>query len=371
MRNPFRTAPPGVTIDNPRLITHSQQPYNAEPPTDQLRASFITQQSGFYVRSHGNIPELDPAVHRLRVTGHVGIPLDLSLEELRGRFSPRTVMATIQCAGNRRADMQRVRPTSGDPWAPGAIGNAEWTGVSLADVLRAAGAEEGADLHVAFDCADECKLEGKNFRYGASIPMAKALCPEVLLAYAMNGESLKAEHGAPLRVVVPGYAGVRSPKWLHTVTVQNAPSENPIQADDYKLFPSHVTQETADPSRGVTINRLPLNSAICEPAAHAQLPAGPVTLRGYATVSDRAVVRVDVSPDGGRSWSQAELEDQPGSAWSWIFWRATLDIPQGEHELAVRAWDDAGQTQPALPDDTWNFKGYLSAAWHRVPVLAV
>ena len=123
--------------------------------------------------------------------------------------------------------MQRVRPTSGDPWAPGAIGNAEWTGVSLADVLRAAGAQEGADLHVAFDCADECSMEGKTFRYGASIPMAKALGSEVLLAYTMNGEPLTAEHGAPLRVVVPGYAGVRSPKWLHTVTVQNAPSRKP------------------------------------------------------------------------------------------------------------------------------------------------
>jgi sulfite oxidase len=119
----------------------------------------------------------------------------------------------------------------------------------------------------------------------------------------------------------------------------------------------------------MTINGLPLNSAICEPAPHAHLSPGSATLRGYATATDRAVVRVDVSLDGGRTWSQAELEDQSGSPWSWTFWRATLDLPRGEHELAVRAWDDAGQTQPALPDDTWNFKGYLSSAWHRVPVL--
>jgi sulfite oxidase len=107
----------------------------------------------------------------------------------------------------------------------------------------------------------------------------------------------------------------------------------------------------------MTINGLPLNSAICEPAPHAHLSPGSATLRGYATATDRAVVRVDVSLDGGRTWSQAELEDQSG------------DLPRGEHELAVRAWDDARQTQPALPDDTWNFKGYLSSAWHRVPVL--
>jgi len=109
-------------------------------------------------------------------------PLDLSLDELRDRFPSRTVMATMQCAGNRRADMQRVRPTSGDPWAPGAIGNAEWTGAPLAAVLRAAGADEDATLHVAFDCADECSIDGKTFHYGASIPITKALRPEVLLA---------------------------------------------------------------------------------------------------------------------------------------------------------------------------------------------
>ena len=279
-------------------------------------------------------------------------------------------MATLQCAGNRRADMRRVRPVSGDPWAPGAIGNAEWTGVSLADVLRAAGAETATGLHVAFQSADECHVEGRNFRFGASIPMEKALGGEVLLAYAMNGEALEAEHGAPLRAMVPGYAGVRSPKWLHAVTVQDAPSTSPIQADDYKLYPPDVTQETADPAHGMTINAMPVTSAICEPGPHARLPVGPATLRGYAVASGRAISRVDVSADGGRTWRQATLD--PGSGpWTWAFWHTHLELAPGEHELAVRAWDEAGQTQPALPDETWNFKGYLSTAWHRVPVTVV
>lgn len=369
MLNPFRSKPQTAVIDNPRLTVHSKQPYNAEPPIDQLRGHFLTPPAGFYVRSHGEIPLLDPASHRLCVTSRSGSTLDLSVNDLRERFPAQTVMATMQCAGNRRADMQRVRPVSGDPWAPGAIGNAEWTGVSLAEVLRAAGAEEDAAFHVAFACADECHVGGKTFHYGASIPMPKALSPEVLLAYAMNGEALGAEHGAPLRVVVPGYAGVRSPKWVHTITVRDTPSDNPIQADDYKLFPPHVTEETADAAKGMTINGLPLNSAICEPAPHARLSPGPATLRGYATATDRAVARVDVSLNGGRTWSQAELEDHSGGPWCWVFWNATLDLPKGEHELAVRAWDDAGQTQPALPDDTWNYKGYLSAAWHRVSVV--
>ncbi len=369
MLNPFRSTPPTAQIDNAFLIVHSKAPFNAEPPLDRLRAAYITPQHSFYVRSHGAIPVLDPAGHRLRVEGLVATPIVLSVEDLRTRFPVRTVTATLQCAGNRRADLQRVRPVSGDPWAAGAIGTAAWTGAALADVLRAAGADETATGYVAFACADECSLDGKTFQFGASIPMAKAIAPEVLLAYAMNGEPLDAEHGAPLRVVVPGYAGVRSPKWVHTVTVQDRPSDNPMQADDYKLFPPHVTRATSDPRHGLTIDAMPVNSAICEPASHARLAAGPTTIRGYAMASDRSIARVDVSGDGGRTWQQAELDGNPGAPWAWTFWTATLELPPGEHELTVRAWDSAGQTQPALPDDTWNFKGYLSTAWHRIDVV--
>lgn len=352
----------------PDLIVHSKEPLNAEPPLDRLRASYVTPRRDFYVRTHGTIPRLDAAAHRLRVGGRVATPLDLSMDDLRARFPRRTVMAVMQCAGNRRADMQQVRPVSGDPWAPGAIGNAEWAGVALADVLRAAGAEGGASLHVAFESLDDCEVEGERFRYAASIPMAKAMSPEVLLATEMNGEALAPEHGFPLRAVVPGFAGVRSPKWLQAVTVQDRPSDAKPQARDYKLFPPDVTKETADWDKGVTIYDMPLDSAICEPAPHAALKPGATTLRGYAVATARAIVRVDVSADGGRTWRQAELEHDPDAPWSWTFWQATLDLPEGERELAVRAWDSAGQTQPALPDDTWNFKGYLGASWHRIPV---
>jgi len=364
MFNPLRS--------KPDLIVHSETPYNAEPPLARLRARMTTAQPDFYVRSHGTIPHLDAATHRLRVGGCVATPLDLSMAELRQRFPERSVTAVMQCAGNRRADMQPVRPTSGDPWAPGAIGNAEWTGVALADVLRAAGAETDAALHVAFDACDEVEMpnEGR-FAYGASIPMAKAMSPEVLLAFAMNGEPLAPEHGFPLRVVVPGFAGVRSPKWLATITVQDKPSDNHMQQRDYKLVPPDVTEATVNWEKGLTIYDMPLNAAICEPAPHATLKAGSTALRGYAVATARDIMRVDISIDGGRSWKQAELEHDADAPWSWTFWTATLNLPKGEHELAVRAWDSAGQTQPASPDDTWNFKGYLSAAWHRVHVSAV
>ena len=353
------------------LIVRSERPFNAEPPLDRLRAAFQTEQADFYVRSHGNIPRLDDEAHRLRVDGLVAAPLDLSMAELRERFPARTVAAVMQCAGNRRGDLLAVAPVSGDPWSAGAIGNAAWSGAGLGEVLRAAGAPErgaGDGLHVAFECCDDCETEGERFRYGASIPLEKAISPEVLLAWGMNGAALAPEHGFPLRVVVPGFAGARSPKWLSRITVQDRPSDAQPQARDYKLFPPGTTKETADWARGTTIYGLPLNAAICEPALGAALRAGPATVRGYAVASGRGVARVDVSIDGGRSWRQAELEQDPAAPWTWTFWRLDVELPRGETEVAVRAWDTAGQTQPALPEDVWNFKGYLSAAWHRVRV---
>ena len=359
---------PKPSRKHPALIVHSPAPFNAEPPMDRLRRAFVTPQDLLYVRSHGDTPEIDTDIHRLGVGGRVARPLSLSLADLRREFEARTVRAVMQCAGNRRADMRAVRPVKGDPWAGGAIGCADWTGVSLADVLDAAGAEADEALHVAFESLDRCQCGGGAEPYGVSIPMPKARDRDVLVAFAMNGAPLEPEHGFPMRIVVPGFAGARSPKWLKTITVQDQPSGAHYQAADYKLYPPDMRPETEDLARGITIEAMPLNSAICEPACGTSLAAGRVEIRGYAVASDRAVVRVDLSGDGGRTWIQAEIEPEAASRWSWTFWHGTLDLPAGERELCVRAWDAAGQTQPALPDETWNFKGYLSAAWHRVRV---
>ena len=355
-------------MSNERLIVHSEEPYNAEPRLETLRRSHDTDQKDFYVRSHGDVPEVDAKRFTLEVGGLVATPLELSLDDLRACFPERTVEATLQCAGNRRADLDAVKPVSGDPWQAGAIGNASWTGVALADVLRAAGADTAAGRHVAFASLDEVEMEGERFRFGASIPIAKAMAPEVLLATAMNGETLTPKHGFPLRVVTPGFAGVRSPKWLAAILVQDKPSACPVQAEDYKMLPPDIERtQDIDWSRGTTIDEMPVNSAICEPAPNAVLPAGPVMVRGWAMAAARPIARVEVSGDGGATWTQAECEGDP-SLWSWTFWSAEVELTPGARELAVRAWDEAGQTQPADAGDTWNVKGYLSAAWHRVPV---
>ncbi len=361
MLNPFRK--------HPALIVHSAHPLNAEPPLPELCKSYLTPQDLLYIRSHGDTPSLDGAAHRVAVGGRVSRPLSLSLADVQAMPS-RTVRAVMQCAGNRRADMRVVRPVKGDPWAAGAIGCANWTGAPLSAVLEAAGAEAGESLHVAFTGADTCQPSDGGAPYGVSLPMEKALHPDTLVVHAMNGEPLAAEHGFPLRIVAPGWAGVRSPKWLSAVTVQDRPSEAHQQAGDYKLFPPDMRPDTEDLSRGLTIEAMPLNCAMTEPASGASLAAGPVALRGYAVATDRAIARVDLSGDGGRTWRQARLEDHGPSGWGWTFWHSELVLQPGEHEICARAWDAAGQTQPALPDDTWNFKGYLSTAWHRIRVTA-
>jgi sulfite oxidase len=348
------------------LIVHQREPLNAEPPLDRLRASFLTSAAVFYVRTHGNIPQLQAESHRLRIEGRVAQPLDLTLAELRQRFPLQKLTASLQCAGNRRAELERVRPVDGAKWGAGAIGTAEWTGVRLHDVLRAAGCQEEASLHVAFEAVDEIG-EGKDrFTYGASVPLGKALAPEVLLAFEMDGRPLRPEHGYPLRLVVPGQIGARSVKWLRAIRVQNHPSDNPFQQQEYRLLPPSMTEQDLDPAAGLMLHELPVNAAICEPVEGANLPAGQVLLRGYALAGGRAIARVEVTADGGKNWTTAALEQRPGSPWTWTLWQASLDLPVGEHQLAVRAWDTAAQTQPEQLESVWNWKGYVNTAWHRV-----
>lgn len=348
------------------LVVRSTEPLNAEPPADRL-ATFLTPQQDFYIRCHGPIPALHED-HAVEVAGLVDEPRFLRLADLRSSFPEHRVTAVLQCAGNRRSELQVVQKTTGDPWGVGAIGNAEWTGVRLADVLRAARIDAANARFVAFRGADEVEVEGTHAPFEVSIAFEKAMQADTLLAHAMNGEPLAPEHGAPLRLIVPGYAGVRSAKWLTRIEVRDRPSDAPMQQKDYKLFPPCVAREEADWSKGMVIEEMPLNAAVTTPDLGRVQKAGALRLTGYAIAYGRAVARVDVSIDGGRSWHPAEI-DRPGSSpWSWAQWIADIELTPGRHEVCVRAVDAAGQTQPARPDEVWNFAGYLSSAWHRAPV---
>jgi sulfite oxidase len=350
----------------PDVIVHEQEPFNAETGSAALAAGPLTATDAFYVRGHGAVPDIDPAAWRLRVHGLVERELDLSLATLREAFREREVTATLQCAGNRRAGLMAIRDIPGEaPWGPGATGTATWSGVAVADVLALAGPLRDA-VHVGFDGADVSHEARPPQRFGGSIPLGKACRPEVLLAWGMNGEPLSPVHGAPLRVVVPGYIGARSVKWVERIEVRSRPWQGYFQHVAYRLLPE---DGTPGPGAGMPLGLVALNADVLSPADGATVPSGPVEVRGYAFAGgERYVARVDVSLDGA-GWAQAELLDDLGP-WAWRQWRITLDLAAGEHEIVVRAWDSSAATQPEDEAALWNPKGYVNNARPRVRVQA-
>ncbi len=360
---------------HPDFIVRSESPFNGGPPTDLLCQSFITSAELFYVRNHGTIPELDPARYRLTIGGLVARPLTLSLGELKNDFPRRTLTVTLECAGNRRKELMAIAPIPGEtPWGSEGIGNANWAGIALRDVLEKCGIAENA-RYVEFIGADDCEREGKDFGFGGSIPIEKAMHPEVLLAYEMNGEPLEPIHGFPLRVVTPGFIGARSVKWLARINVQAESSSNYFQAHAYQIFPPHVKAATADWSKGLQLGELNVNSVICEPSDGARVRlalsgaegSNRVRVRGYAMSGGRGIARVEVTTDRAANWIIADSSDGD-DLWAWRLWQARVELTAGQNEIAVRAWDSAGNTQPEDAKKIWNFKGYMNNAWHRVNV---
>jgi sulfite oxidase len=355
------------------MVVHEDEPFNAEPRAAAVVEHHLTPAETFYSRNHGPIPAIDPQRWRLRVDGQVGTSLTFSLDDLKARFDHVSLTATLQCAGNRRAGLIAVRDIPGEaPWGDTATSTARWTGVRLADVLRGAGVEnepwidsQNAQRHVAFLAPDVSQLANPPQPYGGSIPLTKALSGEVLLAWAMNDAALTPAHGAPMRVVVPGWIGARSVKWVERITVQEHPSNNYFQAVAYRLLPPDSDPDAAGPGDGLSLGPVALNCAILDPGAGDTIPSGPISVRGYAFAgSGRRVARVDVSGDCGATWVQADLRDDAGR-WAWRLWHANVDVLPGDTTLIARAWDDTGALQPAQASDLWNPKGYVNNSWPR------
>ena len=374
--------------DRPKEMTvNAKEPFNAEPPVPVLISNYVTPNAFFYVRNHGPVPVVNETVYRLKVTGIVQRPLTLSLAELKCRFPKKTVMATLMCAGNRRTEMSGIKNVRGVGWGLAAISNSTWSGALLRDVLLAAGVNAGDEgsLHVSFVGMDSVKEEGGK-GYGASIPLEKAMDAkgDVLLAYEMNGVPLSPDHGYPLRVVVPGYVGARSVKWLATVVLQKEESNSFFQQLDYKVLPAHVDWETPNLAHywksATALQELNVQAATCSPEDGAIIPSGtPFTVRGYAIAGGgRRIVRVEVSLDGGESWSEATLfsSEQPfkqfsNTYWAWTFWSLYSESFPSPCVIVCRAWDAAINGMPEDGRKIWNMRGVMNNSWHRVSVLDV
>uniref|UniRef100_A0A5S6R0Q7 sulfite oxidase n=1 Tax=Trichuris muris TaxID=70415 RepID=A0A5S6R0Q7_TRIMR len=278
------------------LMVKSLRPLNAETSPLSLVESFYTPNSVFYKRNHRKIPVIDAEAYRLKVKNEMNEEMEFSLNELKKLFKEVTIVATLQCAGNRRTGFPDVH---GLPWTAGAIGNASWTGIFLFDLLQYVGVRKTGNGHVILTGLDS---EGDDDGYQASIPLEKAMDrnAEVLLAYDMNGQPLPKEHGFPLRVVVPGVVAARSVKWLGSISISNQESESPWQRIDYKMDPPIPQRAGIDFSELQAIQELPVMSAICSPTDDQTFPAGTteVNVQGYAwSGGGRQIIRVEVSSD--------------------------------------------------------------------------
>jgi DMSO/TMAO reductase YedYZ molybdopterin-dependent catalytic subunit len=322
----------------------------------------ITPVGLHYLLIHYDVPAVDPAAWRLTVGGRVARPLTLALDELRARPAV-THAVTMECAGNGRAAIQ-PRLLS-QPWLLEAVGTAEWTGTPLRGLLEEAGVDEGA-AEVLFRGLDRGVEGGEEQQFERSLPLAEALREEMLLAYAMNGQPLPPQHGFPLRLVVPGWYGMTSVKWLERITVLDRPFDGYQQARGYRV------RQTAD-EKGEAVSRMLPRSLMVPPGIpdfatrERMLEPGPCTVRGRAWSGFGPVERVDVSADGGATWSTAQLGRQT-SKWAWRSWEWAWESREGGvYELCCRATDSAGNTQPL--EAPWNLGGYANNEVQRVPVV--
>lgn len=351
------------------LIVHSTSPMNAEPALKDLVQSWITPVKYFYVRSHAPTPQLDIDTFRIRVEGLVDKPREFSVAELKERFPATSAVVTMTCAGNRRSEHSLTKPVSGVQWGAGPIGNAKWSGVTLWALLEEIGIKPGAS-HIWFESVDRVEKDGETIPFGGSIPIGMAVERKggvrgAIVAFEMNDAPLAPDHGYPVRMVVPGVIGARSVKWLGKIVVSDRPSPNHYVAGAYKL----VTDDQDDAWEAARpIYYFPVNSAICTPAENAKLKSGTIRVAGYALPAgsaDRQISRVQVSTDGGKHWTQAELGPESRD-FCWRLWHADVHVTPKTTQLIVRAFDNGGASQPETAK--WNLKGYLYNAWHRVGV---
>lgn len=370
--NPFANDPKRHHI----LSVNMKEPFNGEPPLSILTDSFITPVEFFFVRNHLPVPDVDVSSYQLEVTG-MGVKkeLNLSLEELQ-KFPKHTLVAAVQCAGNRRQEMNASRPLKGLEWRGGAIGNAEWAGAKLSDVLAAAGFDEtqSPDVrHVQFEGLD---VDNASSPYGASIPIEKAADPrgDVLLAYEMNGKPLSRDHGFPVRVLVPGVTGARNVKWLGRIVLSDEESESQWQRNDYKGFNPAIGWDTVDFSKSQAIQEMPVTSGITHPANNTEVQPGQmVEVSGYAwSGGGRKIIRVDLTADGGRTWTSAETLSQDTARhprhWGWTLWKGQVRIPEGVSECQVwsKAVDSSYNVQPENVENIWNLRGVLTNSYFKI-----
>jgi len=340
------------------LILLTSRPPQLETPMTYFDRA-ITPNEAFFVRYHlFPIPtRVSLEEWRLRVGGHVDRALELSMEDLKTKFRPVALTAVCQCSGNSRG---RFSPrVLGGQWGDGAMGNAEWVGARLRDVLEAAGVRQGA-VDVTFNGLDAPALPSVP-DFVKSLPVARVMdWPDVLIAYRMNGQPLPMLNGFPARLVVPGWYATYWVKNLSDITVTDQPFEKFWMKPAYRIpdNPCGCVEPGTTPARTVPISRMTTRSFIASPASGSRVGAGaPTTLKGIAFDGEYGIRAVEISDDGGRTWRATDLGADLGR-YSFREWSARWTPRQrGPHTIMVRAFNSIGESQGLEP--LWNPAGYL------------
>ncbi len=325
-----------------------QHPTNLETPLASLEG-LLTPNDLFFVRNHAPTPRIDASAYRLRIEGNaVPEPIELSLAELKSMPS-RSVVAYLECAGNWRSFFGRLlgQTASGGPWGTGAIGCAEWTGVPLGEVLTRAGVESNA-VDVLLAGADDVA-------FSRPLPLEKAMHPDTLLAYEMNGEDLPPDHGYPVRSVVPGWVASNSIKWLDRIEVSSENIWVRTNTSSYVLIGAEWPPEQYAPAEGGPITTQTIKSALALDWP-ARIEAGPTVLRGFAHSPHAVISRVEWRLDDETQWNEARLVSPPIEH-AWRRFEFDWEAAAGSHVIRTRAIDASGNTQP--DEVPFNESGYL------------
>ena len=339
------------------LVVRSLRPENLETPLPWLDRLLVPNDV-FFVRSHFGAPRIDTERY-VRIEGLTRQALTLGPAELAA-MPQTTVTAVLQCAGNGRAFHEPRVP--GVQWLHGAVGQASWTGVRLSDLLDRAGIAAGA-AHVGLEGADRPPKPSVPV-FHRSIPLERAVDPTTIVALRMNGEPLSHAHGAPCRLVVPGWAGDHWMKWLRTIRVQREETPGFYMQTAYRLPKTPVEPGAAvRPEDTVPVTTFPVKSTIAVPADGSRKRRGTQEIAGVAFSGLAPIARVEVSVDGGTSWHAAALEGEPGTG-RWQVFRHRFRAGPGRATALARATDAAGNVQPERP--SWNPSGYFWNAWHSV-----
>ncbi|MDN3653318.1 sulfite oxidase [Thalassotalea ponticola] len=354
------TGKDGLTVLNDR-------PMNAETPPHLLNDN-VTPTSRHFIRNNGIPPTaVDPKAWSLTIDGLVKKPMTLSIAELKSKFEVIERQLLVECGGNGRAFFSPK--AKGNQWTYGAVACSNWTGVRLSDVLNAAGVKPGAVYTAHYGADKHLSGHAGKLPISRGLPMAKALSDENLIAFEQNGEPLHPMNGAPLRLVVPGWPGSCSQKWLTRIEVRDQVHDGAKMTGTSYRVPNRPVapgEKVAEEDFEI-IERMPVKSLITSPQTNTQISGNEVLVRGHAWSGDRTVQKVELSIDFGATWHTAKL-DAAKNKGAWQTFTSKVKFPQaGYYEVWSKATDDSGIAQPFAI--AWNPKGYLNNTYHRVAVI--